>query len=431
MALGLPITLAISAFAPELWIIGAVWVFTGFALVILDGFLATPLSHMEPEIKTPAHYYVGEPHDIWIRSHYENKTAPRRTEFRLSTNKHLRTSPDLFEAETQDDTVLAVFQTTAKRRGTAQVKRLWQRWQGPLGLIWRQRIDTIDKDIPITPNTQLITQSAIEIFSRDARFGQKIQKLKGDGTEFDSLTEFIPGMDKRHIDWKHSARHHELLAREYRTERNHNIIFAFDSGYLMCEEMEDSKGQTLTKLDRALTAALLMGFVSLKIGDRVGLYAFDTKPYLFTPAIAGTQNFAHLQRLSADIDYSTSETNFTLGLTQLGQNLKRRTLIIVFTDFIDTTQAELMIENIGRLLKRHIVIFVAFRNQPLEKLISRTPKTPKDVSESVVAETLMRERDLVIAKLSRMGVNIVDADPDTVNMAVLNSYLDLKARNVI
>lgn len=431
MALGLPVTLAISAFAPALWIIGAVWIFAGFALIVLDGFLATPLAEMKPEIKTPAHYFVGETHDVWIRSHHGFKTAPRKTEFRLSANEILHITPDLFEAETQDNNVLAVFETRPKRRGTAQIKRLWQRWQGPLGLIWRQRIDAIDKDAAVTPNTQLITQSAIEIFSRDARFGQKIQKLKGDGTEFDSLTEFLPGMDKRHIDWKHSARHQELLAREYRTERNHNIIFAFDSGYLMCEEMQDSQGRTLTKLDRALTAALLMGFVSLKIGDRVGLYAFDKNPYLFTPAIAGTQSFAHLQRLSAEIDYSTSETNFTLGLTQLGQNLKRRTLIVVFTDFIDTTQAELMIENMGRLLKRHIVIFVAFRNQPLEKLIARTPKTPKDISESVVAETLMRERDHVIAKLSRMGVNIVDADPDTVNIAVLNSYLDLKVRNVI
>ncbi|WP_418152556.1 DUF58 domain-containing protein [Litorimonas sp. RW-G-Af-16] len=271
---------------------------------------------------------------------------------------------------------MAVFKTTARRRGTAELKRIWQRWQGPFGLVWRQRMDALNTEIPVTPNTKLITETALDIFSRDATFGQKIQNLKGDGTEFESLVEFLPGMDKRAIDWKHSARHNQILAREYRTERNHNIVFAFDSGHLMCEEMRGEDGLLMTKLDRSLNAALLMSFVSLKIGDRIGLYAFDQKPYLFTPAVAGTQAFSHLQRLTSEIDYSISETNFTLGLTQLAQNLKRRTLIVVFTDFIDTTQAELMIENMGRLMKRHIVIFVAFRNQALEDLIARAPQSP-------------------------------------------------------
>jgi len=199
----------------------------------------------------------------------------------------------------------------------------------------------------------------------------------------------------------------------------------------MSEDMTDMSGRKMTKLDRALNAALLMSFVSLKIGDRVGFYAFDQKPYFYTPAIAGTHAFAQLQRLSAQIDYSISETNFTLGLSQLAQNLKRRTLIVISTDFVDTTQAELMLENMGRLLRRHIVIFVAFRNQALEDLIKRPPQSAQDVAESVIAETLVRERDLVIARLKRMGAHIVDADPMTLNMSVLNTYLALKARNAI
>ena len=431
MALGLPLTLLISLLAPNLWVIGAVWIFGLLGLIVLDGVLATPLTVMEPEVKSPGNFYIGTQEDIWVRSLYGDKVAPKNAEYRLTTNDRLDVEPQLFKAQPNEGGVLAVFNTFARRRGSAELTRLWQRWQGPMGLLWRQRVDELSREVPVTPNTKLITETALEIFTRDATFGQKIQKLKGDGTEFDALTEFMPGMDKRAIDWKHSARHMNLLAREYKTERNHNIIFAFDSGHLMCEEMRDSEGGSMTKLDRALTAALLMGFVSLKIGDRVGLYAFDEKPYLYTPAVAGTQAFPHLQKLSSQIDYSIAETNYTLGLTQLAQNLKRRTLLVIFTDFVDTTQAELMIENMGRLMKRHIVIFVAFRNQALEDLITRAPETPKDVSESVVAESLMRERDLVIARLTRMGVHIVDADPETLNMAVLNTYLNLKARNAI
>ena len=104
---------------------------------------------------------------------------------------------------------------------------------------------------------------------------------------------------------------------------------------------------------------------------------------------------------------------------------------MIYTDFIDTTQAELMLENMGRLLRRHIIIFVAFRNQALENLITRGPQDAQEVAESVIAETLVRERDLVIARLKRIGAHIIDADPDTLNMSVLNTYLALKARNAI
>jgi uncharacterized protein (DUF58 family) len=200
----------------------------------------------------------------------------------------------------------------------------------------------------------------------------------------------------------------------------------------MAEGVEDSEsGEAMTKLDRALNAALLMGFVSLKIGDRVGLYAFDEKPYLYAPAIGGTRSFAQIRRVSAKVDYSTAETNFTLGLSQLAQNLQRRTLIVVFTDFVDTTQAELMVENMGRLLKRHIVIFVAFRNTALDQLIATPARLPEEAAASVIGDGLMHERDLVLARLQRMGVNVIDAHADTLNMAVLNTYFNLKARNAI
>ena len=174
-----------------------------------------------------------------------------------------------------------------------------------------------------------------------------------------------------------------------------------------------------------------MAFVSLKIGDKVGIYAFDERPYLYAPAIGSTRSFAQIRRVSAKVDYSTAETNFTLGLSQLAQNLQRRTLIVVFTDFVDSTQAELMVENMSRLLKRHIVIFVAFRNTALDKLITQDAESPEDAAASLIGDGLMRERDIVLRRLERMGVNVIDANAETLNMKVLNTYMLLKARNAI
>ncbi len=426
MAMGLPVTLIIAVLFPALWALGAAWIAGLVGLIILDIFLSTPRKKMELEVKTPGSFYIGETEQVWFKYDYGNAAAPREPECRLSANDRFSVEPQHFYGQAANGALLAAFDIKSERRGEGEIERLWTRWQGPLGLIWRQTTEELDLEIPVVPNTRLVKDKAIEIFSRDATFGQKIQQDRGEGTEFDALAEFMPGMDKRAIDWKHSARHRVLLAKEFRTERNHNIVFAMDSGHLMCEPIRG-----MTKLDWSLNASLLMAYVSLKIGDRIGYFAFDQKPYFYSQPIAGTNSFPHLQRLTSQIDYSHNETNFTLGLSQLAQSLKRRTLIVVFTDFVDTTNAELMIENMGRLLRRHIVIFVAFRDEALEQLLQKTPTETDDISRAVIAENLMRERDLVIARLHRMGVHIVDVDADKMSNAVLNKYLELKRREAI
>ncbi len=426
MAIGLPVTLIIAVLFPALWALGAAWIAGLAGLIILDIFLSIPRKKMDFEVKAPGSFYIGETEQVWFKYDYGNASAPRSPECRLSVNDRFSVAPQHFYGQAANGAVLAAFDLKTERRGEGEIKRLWTRWQGPLGLIWRQTTEELNLDIPVVPNTRLVKDKAIEIFSRDATFGQKIQQERGEGTEFDALAEFMPGMDKRAIDWKHSARHRVLLAKEFRTERNHNIVFAMDSGHLMCEPIRG-----MTKLDWSLNASLLMAYVSLKIGDRIGYFAFDQKPYFYSQPIAGVNSFPHLQRLTSQIDYSHNETNFTLGLSQLAQSLKRRTLIVVFTDFVDTTNAELMIENMGRLLRRHIVIFVAFRDEALEQILQKTPQETDDISRAVIAENLMRERDLVIARLHRMGVHIVDVDADKMSNAVLNKYLELKRREAI
>ena len=419
-------------FLPDLWLIGAGWVAAILGLIVLDALLSTSIRRMEPNIDAPGSGYVGHDYDIRVTTEFGPGIPPRAPEQRLSVNDRITVSPVIARAGVGDGGMLSLFGMRTDLRGTAVLERIWTRWQGPLGLVWRQRIDPLQSEIPVTSDTQMVRDTAAEIFTKDANIGQKLQRLRGDGTEFDGLTEWLPGMDKRSIDWKHSARHGTLLSREFRTERNHNIVFAFDSGHLMAEEVENVKtGEAMTKLDRALNAALLMAFVSLKIGDKIGMYAFDERPYLYAPAIGSTRSFAQIRRVSAQVNYSTAETNFTLGLSQLAQNLQRRTLIVVFTDFVDSTQAELMVENMSRLLKRHIVIFVAFRNTALDKLITQNADTPEEAAASLIGDGLMRERDIVLRRLERMGVNVIDADAETLNMKVLNTYMLLKARNAI
>ena len=131
------------------------------------------------------------------------------------------------------------------------------------------------------------------------------------------------------------------------------------------------------------------------------------------------------------MDYSTEETNFTLGLTALAGRLDRRALVVVFTDFADATSAELMVENVARLMRTHLVLFVVFRDEELESLVTRAPETADDVSRAVIAERLSKQREAVIARLKRLGAQIVDAPADGLGPALLNGYLDVKRRGLV
>ena len=251
--------------------------------------------------------------------------------------------------------------------------------------------------------------------------GIKAQMQIGEGAEFEALADYRQGMDRRAIDWKQSARHTALIAKEYRTERNNNVIMALDAGRAMCEPLDG-----VPRVDRAVSAALLTAFVALKDGDRVGLFAFDSRPRASSRPISGPRAFPTLQRVAAGIDYSPSETNYTLALATLASGLQRRSLIVVFTEFADTISAELMMGAVGALLKRHLVLFVVMSDEELEAFTAAEPAEPDDVSRAVTAAALLRERRLVITRLRHLGVHVVEAAADEAGPALVNAYLDMK-----
>jgi uncharacterized protein (DUF58 family) len=106
--------------------------------------------------------------------------------------------------------------------------------------------------------------------------------------------------------------------------------------------------------------------------------------------------------------------------------LERRSLVVVFTDFADTTSAQLMLENVTRLTRRHRVLFVVMRDEELEAIVRSEPLTADDVSRAVIGAALLRSRALVVERLRRLGVRILDAPASGVGAALITSYLDLK-----
>ncbi|MCA8900423.1 MAG: DUF58 domain-containing protein [Hyphomonas sp.] len=426
MLLGLPLMVAIALLQPSLWVVAAGWIGLVGGLILLDAMIGARLRAYTVAVSPPVILYSGGSDPMPVEFSFTDGPVPGRLEVQLETNEFLEDIPIRGLKGWEGNVRPYEFTLTPLRRGTARLVRLWSRWRGPLGLIQKRHIRELNIDIAVTPNIRWVKDEAIRLYSRDAEFGIKTQIERGDGAEFDALREFMAGMDRRAIDWKHSARHRHLLAKEFRTERNHNIVFAFDTGRLMSEPLGG-----VPKIDRAINAGLLLTYVSLRNGDRTMYYGFGARPGVSSGFLSGSRSFPKAQNLAAGLDYSSEEANYTLALTNLAGKLERRSLVIIFSDFVDTISAELMLENVRRLTDRHLVLFATFEDEALSSMADALPQTPEDVTRSVIAGSLLSERELVFRRLQRMGVQIIETRPEQFGAALISRYLQIKKRDML
>ncbi|MEL6723869.1 MAG: DUF58 domain-containing protein [Pseudomonadota bacterium] len=426
MLLGLPVLLALAVLAPSLWIVSGIWIGSLFGAILLDLSLAARRTALQVELKPPPVLYMNSTDPVEIALTFATGPLPTKVHALLETNSYIEAPKATIVKGWIDRTHTFTRALRPIRRGPGQLRKLWLNWTGPLGLVRLKRVETLDTEIAITPNTRWVQEEAVRIYTRDADFGIKMQLERGDGSEFDALREFSTGMDRRAIDWKQSARHRQLLAKEFRTERNHNIVFAFDTGRLMCEPLGG-----VPKIDRAINAALLLAYVSLRSGDKTALFGFDTQPTVTSNVLSGSGAFPYMQQLASRLDYSTEEANYTLALTSLASRLERRSLIILFTDFVDTISAELMLDNVKRLMDRHLVIFACFEDEQLAEMIEAEPVTADLVSRAVIADGLLKEREVVLRKLERLGVQVIETRPERFSADLVSRYLDIKRREML
>jgi uncharacterized protein (DUF58 family) len=312
------------------------------------------------------------------------------------------------------------------RRGMARFDRLWLRWTGPLGLVWHQRVVDTPNAFPILPDLRPVHRHGPALFRRHIADGMTMEVTRGEGSDFDSLVEYWPGMDRRSIDWKHSARNTKLLAKRYHSERNNQIVFLVDCGRQMCEPVGG-----IPRVDRLVAAMLLTGWLALKVGDRVAMHAFDSRPRIASGLVSGGRAFAELQRVAARIDYSGEETNYTYALASIAARLSRRSVVILFTEFTDEISASFLLAGLRQMVEKHVVLVVVLRDEELESLADRRPTDSDDVTRAITASALLDERQLVLTGLRHLGAQVIEADHDGVSERLAQAYVDLKRKNVL
>ena len=430
---GVPLALLVGFVHARLWTVWIAYLGAAVAAAGIDVLLGLPRRRVKAEVDLPDQLFIGEQGGAVVRvtgrgwrrgasiqlvPELDEDLAPQQP-FRVA----LEPTGEKKQRSARGEGALYL---VPRRRGEPRVIAFHMRWTGPLGLVERRKIETLNRRVPVVPNVGAVRAVALRMIgSKEFLAGLKVERYIGDGTEFESLREYQPGLDHRAIDWKSSARHRKLLTQEFRAERNHQVVIAIDGGQLMSEPLGG-----IPRLDHAINAGLLLGWFCLRTGDRVGWASFDERIRSWIEPLSGATAFPRLQRMSSEVAYRSVETNFTLTVAELSTRLRRRSLIVLFTEFLDTVTAELMIENIRRLARRHLVMFVSLRDPMVETRALVPPGTFAALHEAVVAQDFARERNLVLERLRHAGCHCIDTTPERFSMAIINRYLDVKRREL-
>ncbi|MEU5539719.1 DUF58 domain-containing protein [Streptomyces sp. NPDC020362] len=307
------------------------------------------------------------------------------------------------------------------RRGDRQADRVTIRSYGPLGLFSRQGAHKVPWTVRVLPPFT----SRKHLPSKLARLreldGRTSVLTRGEGTEFDSLREYVPGDDTRSIDWRATARQSTVAVRTWRPERDRHILLVLDTGRTSAGRVGD-----IPRLDASLDAALLLAALASRAGDRVDLLAYDRRVRARVQGRAAGEVLPSLVNVMATLEPELVETD-ARGLTATAlRAAPRRSLIVLLTTLDAAPVEQGLLPVLPQLSQRHTVL-VASVADPHIAHMSKARGNTEAVYEAAAAAQAHSERQRTAEQLRRHGVTVVDATPDDLAPALADAYLALKA----
>lgn len=427
LALALAVPLGLGVIAPLFLGIAAAGALALVATVLADHAAAVTPKLLSVERRHDPRLYLGVDNRVEL---VVRNRSPRSVEVRLRDTPPVAfvTSALVFggRAPASDEAILT-YTTRPLGRGVYRFGPIVLRWKTPLGLLWRQRTFPADEEVAVYPN--LLEVQKYDLLARKGllrEMGLRAAPLLGRGTEFESLRDYQPDDDYRRINWKATARRHRPITTQYETERSQRLVIALDLGRMMLTRVGE-----LSRLDAAVNTALLLAYVALGRGDRVGLVAFDQQTRVYVRPGRGRSHFYRLLEALYAVRAQPLEPDYARAFNRLRADLRGRALVAFFTDLSDPDSARVVARHLAALARHHLPLCVALRDPSLDDRAELVPMTGRQVYEKVVAGGLVEERATILDTLRRHGVLAVDTTMDRLTPATINRYLEMKERSLL
>jgi len=314
---------------------------------------------------------------------------------------------------------------TPRRRGDRRADRLTVRSVGPLGLAARQRSFPVEGLIralpPFTSRRHLPSRLAI-LRQLD---GRSAVRVRGAGTEFDSLRDYVIGDDVRSIDWRATARRNAVVVRTWQPERDRRLILVLDTSRTSAGRVGD-----VPRLDAAMDASLLLAALASRAGDRVDFIAGDRQVRARLSGVSRAALLGSLVNAMAPLEPALLEADWSMLARAISGLSRRRSLVVLLTPLEPAAILESLLPTLATLTRHHRVVLASVAD-PALAVMAACIRSASSVYDAAAAERTIGLRNRTAEVLARLGVHVIDVEPEQLPVALTDHYLQLKSRGLL
>ncbi len=326
-----------------------------------------------------------------------------------------------------DRELTGTYQLEPARRGRARFEAVHLRFSTVLGLWSRVERRALPEDVRVFPDIQAVRQfDLLAVKNRLDEIGVHRVRQRGRGGEFERLREYRREDELRDVDWKATAKYDRLISREFTVERNQNIVLLLDCGRSMGNETGG-----VTHLDRGLNAATILSYVALRQGDNVSLVAFSDRIERHVGPVRGRTAIQAIIQQLYDIEARWEAADYGLACEELLRRQRKRALVLLITHTLDEQHLDAISGYLRTLTSPHVLVCVFLRDVALSELANRVPESDIEAFHVAAGAELLATQTRRIAELRNAGVIVLEVLPHELSTAVVNQYLDVKARHLL
>lgn len=394
------------------------------SLVVVDGRLAPGPGRVTVTRQAPESFSVGRL--VPFTYEWQNESKRRASLWIRETRPALLdgTQPARRISMPSEDASQEELSVCGIRRGRETGGWIAVRSVGPLGLAfrqWRVELPWSATVFPSLPASRLKASIAQAVQRREAGL-RSIRRL-GEGRQFESLREWVPGDDTRHIDWKATARRNKYITRQFEEERRQQVLLVLDAGRLLTEAIGGE-----SRMEFIVRAALGLAFAANYHDDNVGVMVFSDEVHHYVSPQRGRRGLKQVLEVLAVVQPKLVEPDYPAAFRYLAVRNRKRALTVFFTDVIDRLASEAMVANVASLRPRHLPLVVTLRNPVLDATATARPVDVGDAYRKAAAEELISARADALLQMRRAGALVLDVPPANAARAVVDQYLELKRR---
>ncbi len=319
------------------------------------------------------------------------------------------------------------YEYTPGSRGDLRTGKVFLRYRSGFLMAERWAVADLRQTVRVYPNFEHARKHSVYLArSRQIELQMRMMRLRGMGSDFESLREYREGDELRNVCWTATARRGKLVSKTFRVERSQAVWIVLDCGRLM-----RARTDGYSKLDRAVDAALCLAQLAIYSGDRVGLLAYGRAVNQRVIPGRGAAQMRHIVEQLAVVHEEVPEADHVRAAASLLTLQKQRGLIIWISDLAESAMTPEVIEAAGQMLSRHLLLFIAIAQPELKLRARQSPASATAMYEVVAAQEMVYRRELLLGRLRERGALCMEVEPSRLSAAVLNQYLTVKERNLV